>query len=153
MDPAFVDLRACMFATQHELQRFRQLVVNAVVATDIFDPQLKAMRENRWQVAFSSDSDKTSSSSGEDVSQAVFRNRATIVLEYIVQASDVCHCMQHATIYLKWNKALFTETYVAYKAGRADKDPSEGWYRGELWFYDNYVIPLAKKREFFVEDH
>ena len=20
-----------------------------------------------------------------------------------------------------------------------------GWYNGELWFYDNYVIPLAKK--------
>lgn len=129
-----------MFATQHELQRFRQLVVNAVIATDIFDPQLKAMRENRWAVAFSE------SAHADDMQ--VFRNRATIVLEYIVQASDVCHTMQHFTIYLKWNKALFTEMYSAFKTGRADKDPSEGWYRGELWFYDNYVIPLAKKRKF-----
>lgn len=36
--------------------------------------------------------------------------------------------------------------YSAFRAGRGgDKDPSEGWYAGELWFYDNYVIPLAKK--------
>ena len=35
--------------------------------------------------------------------------------------------------------------YGAFKAGRVDKDPSEGWYKGEIWFYDNYVIPLAKK--------
>ena len=24
-------------------------------------------------------------------------------------------------------------------------DPSLGWYKGELWFFDNYIIPLAKK--------
>ena len=35
--------------------------------------------------------------------------------------------------------------YFAYLKGRADKDPSENWYGGELWFYDNYVIPLAGK--------
>ena len=35
--------------------------------------------------------------------------------------------------------------YKAYKTGRSDKDPSEGWYEGELGFLDFYVIPLAKK--------
>jgi hypothetical protein len=35
--------------------------------------------------------------------------------------------------------------YSAYRLGRSDKDPSEGWYKGEIWFFDNYVIPLAKK--------
>lgn len=25
------------------------------------------------------------------------------------------------------------------------KDPSEFWYKGELGFFDNYIIPLAKK--------
>ena len=34
--------------------------------------------------------------------------------------------------------------YSAYKSGRG-KDPSQGWYKGELWFFDNYVIPLAQK--------
>ena len=35
--------------------------------------------------------------------------------------------------------------YRAYKDGRSDKDPSEGWYEGELGFFDYYIIPLAKK--------
>jgi len=35
--------------------------------------------------------------------------------------------------------------YMAFDAGRQAADPSEGWYKGELWFFDNYVIPLAKK--------
>ena len=35
----------------------------------------------------------------------------------------------------------------AYKSGRADSDPSVNWYRGEIGFFDFYVIPLAKKLE------
>jgi len=35
--------------------------------------------------------------------------------------------------------------YLAFKEGRADKDPSEFWYKGELGFFDFYIIPLAKK--------
>ena len=33
----------------------------------------------------------------------------------------------------------------AYHMGRADKDPSEFWYKGEMDFFDKHVIPLAKK--------
>ena len=33
----------------------------------------------------------------------------------------------------------------AFKAGRADKNPSDFWYEGELGFFDFYIIPLAKK--------
>ena len=35
--------------------------------------------------------------------------------------------------------------YAAWKSGRMAKDPSTFWYAGELGFFDNYVIPLAKK--------
>ena len=35
--------------------------------------------------------------------------------------------------------------YSAYENGRAVKDPSVGWYEGEILFFDKYVIPLAKK--------
>jgi hypothetical protein len=35
--------------------------------------------------------------------------------------------------------------YNAYKKGRTAKDPTKGWYEGELWFFDNYIIPLAQK--------
>ena len=37
------------------------------------------------------------------------------------------------------------ECYRAYKEGRADSDPSVGWYKGEIGFFDFYIIPLAKK--------
>lgn len=54
--------------------------------------------------------------------------------------------MQHWHVYQKWNRRLFEEMYRAYRNGRAgDRDPSDGWYKGELWFYDNYIIPLANK--------
>jgi hypothetical protein len=53
--------------------------------------------------------------------------------------------MQHWHIYRKWNKRLFTEMYEAYRAGRMAKDPSTFWYKGEIGFFDNYIIPLAKK--------
>lgn len=44
----------------------------------------------------------------------------------------------------KWNGRLFEERYKAYLEGR-DNDPSEDWYQGELEFFDNYIIPLAKR--------
>jgi hypothetical protein len=68
-------------------------------------------------------------------------------LEHVIQASDVCHTMQHWTVYQKWNRCLFDEMMQAYSLGRTDSDPSLSWYTGELWFFDNYVIPLAKKLE------
>ena len=37
--------------------------------------------------------------------------------------------------------------YGAYKAGRLEKDPSIGWYQGEMDFFDYYIIPLARKLE------
>lgn len=53
--------------------------------------------------------------------------------------------MQHFFIYSKWNERLFQEMYFGFLAGRLEKDPSTGWYEGEIWFFDNYVIPLARK--------
>eukprot|EP00980_Cylindrotheca_fusiformis_P008489 scaffold1803_cov99-Cylindrotheca_fusiformis.AAC.3 len=37
------------------------------------------------------------------------------------------------------------ECYGAYRGGRAESDPSKNWYKGEIGFFDFYVIPLAKK--------
>jgi hypothetical protein len=53
--------------------------------------------------------------------------------------------MQHWNIYRKWNILFFEECYKAYLEGRADKDPAETWYQGELGFFDYYIIPLALK--------
>jgi hypothetical protein len=53
--------------------------------------------------------------------------------------------MQHWHVYRKWNARLFEESYMAFLEGRAEKDPSEIWYEGEIGFFDFYIIPLAKK--------
>jgi hypothetical protein len=62
-----------------------------------------------------------------------------------MQASDVAHTMQHWHVYRKWNSRLFKEMYQAYEGGRMEMDPSVNWYKGELGFFDFYVIPLAEK--------
>jgi len=40
---------------------------------------------------------------------------------------------------------FYQENLVAYHEGRAEKDPTEFWYKGEIGFFDFYIIPLAKK--------
>ena len=132
----FSKLRRCVFGTTEELLRFRQLIVNNVLATDIFDKELNDLRKKRWERAFSPEL-----SLEHDINDM----RATIVLEHIIQASDVSHTMQHWHVYQKWNKCLFKEMCAAFKAGRMGADPANFWYQGELGFFDNYVIPLAKK--------
>jgi tetratricopeptide (TPR) repeat protein len=154
MDPQFKDLRQCIFTNVQDVKRFRQYVVNLVMATDIFDKDMKELRNSRWKKAFdessvhslSKQSDGGSSTSGSQTEEES-NLKATIVLEHIIQAADVSHTMQHWNVYTKWNERLFREMYAAFDNGRADKDPSEGWYKGEIWFFDNYIIPLAKKLE------
>ena len=137
MDDRYANLRRSIYTTHKGLERFRQMVVNSVMATDIFDKDLKELRDGRWSKAFSGTVDESS----EDA-----RNRkATIVIEHLIQASDVAHTMQHWHIYRKWNERFFIECYQAYKDGRAATDPSENWYKGELGFFDFYIVPLAKK--------
>jgi hypothetical protein len=80
----------------------------------------------------------------DDSDMYVHRKNA-IVIEHLMQASDVVHTMQHWKVYQKWNKRLYLEMYLAYQNGHGKNNPCDGWYAGELWFFDNYVIPLAKK--------
>lgn len=152
MDKSYQDLRHTIYSTTSECKRFRQLVVNSVMATDIVDKNLKALRNARWTKAFSMDqpgskdiTDTTNRIPTRRADRQSINRKATIVIEHLIQASDVAHTMQHWHIYRKWNERFFLECYQAYKEGRASKDPSEGWYEGELGFYDYYIIPLAKK--------
>eukprot|EP00980_Cylindrotheca_fusiformis_P021450 scaffold8302_cov91-Cylindrotheca_fusiformis.AAC.4 len=148
MSDEYSSLRSCIYQTEADLRRFRQLVVNAVMATDIVDKELQTLRKNRWEAAFSNVSAPIPSAIGNQQSQEEHDDRkATIVIEHLIQASDVSHTMQHWHIYKEWNKRFFMECHRAYKAGRADSDPSKNWYRGEIGFFDFYVIPLAKKLE------
>ena len=125
MEQEFADLRACIYADKRELCRFRSLVVNAVLATDIADKAMSALRKNRWNVAFS-----TPEQEQPLVKDVVARTdgyrKATIVFEHIIQAADVSHCMQHFQTYRKWNMRLFEEQYLAFTQGRGPS-PVDGW--------------------------
>lgn len=146
MQPCYRELRECIYRTEDEFNRFRQLVVNSVMATDIMDRELKKFRDNRWEKAFDLKNDFGSHSHGhEGPCNENCDRMATVVIEHMIQASDVAHTMQHWHVYLKFNERLFKEMYQAYKEGRAEKDPSEYWYEGELNFFKFYIIPLALK--------
>jgi hypothetical protein len=139
MAPEYSALRGAIYADKSEMDRFRQLVVNSVMATDIMDKDANTFRKGRWEKAFKDQAND------EDSGLDSINRKATIVIEHLIQASDVSHTMQHWHIYSKWNERLFDELYKAYKEGRAEKDPSLNWYEGEIGFFDFYIIPLAKK--------
>ena len=100
MDNDYEDLRRVIYQTDAEFKRFRQLVVNSVMATDICDKELKTLRNLRWDRAFSEATQEV------DPRDTVNR-KATIVIEHLIQASDVAHTMQHWHIYRKWNQRFF----------------------------------------------
>ena len=161
MEARFADLQTSIFGNEDGRRRFRQLVVNAVMATDILDTELLALRKNRWDKAFHVPSRRSSNESQKDEEsigcskrrdeirkleeEEAMNRKATIVIEHIIQASDVAHTMQHWHIFVRWNKRLFDEMYGAYQDNRSEEDPTEGWYEAQLAFFDNYVIPLARK--------
>jgi hypothetical protein len=148
MGEGYENLREAICCNMEEQKRFRQLVVNSVMATDIMDKGFKELRNARWEKAFSVvDQSLSSSSSGQEEESVKDKTdrKATIVIEHLIQASDVSHTMQHWHVYRKWNECLFAEMYKAYIDGRAEKNPADFWVKGELGFFDFYIIPLAKK--------
>ena len=121
MDERFKDLRAVLFAGPAEIARFRQLVINSVMATDLGDKELKKLRNVRWERAFKTQdsarstlggaalaslhsstsslaklSSSSSSKQTEDMDTTAAREavnrKATIVIEHLIQASDVSVC-------------------------------------------------------------
>jgi hypothetical protein len=138
MGGEYVALRRAIYVTASDFRRFRGLLVNSVMATDIIDKELKVLRNDRWAKAFHD-------IATEENPQESTNRKATIVIEHLIQASDVAHTMQHWEIYHKWNKRFFLENYNAFRTGRAEQDPSDYWYKGEIGFFDFYIIPLAKK--------
>jgi hypothetical protein len=144
MEPQYAELRKCIYQNQEEKARFRHLLVNSVMATDIADRELGAARKARWAKAFATTATPVSDLSPAELLEDSNR-KATIVLEHLIQASDVSHTMQHWHVYIKWNEKLFQEMNRSYQEGRSDVDPSVNWYKSEIGFFDFYLIPLAKK--------
>jgi 3'5'-cyclic nucleotide phosphodiesterase len=139
MQPQYASLCRALCTTQEEVKRFWQMVVNAVMATDVMARDLKAIHDRHWLQAFTFDPLQD-----EESSVAIYR-KVTIIIEHLIQALDLCHTMQHWNVYRKWNERLFMEMSQAYAEGRADVNPADTWYQGELGFFDFYLIHLAKK--------
>lgn len=108
-DEIFKDFRRTLVATADEEARFRQLVVNAVMATDVMDKvssvapdtgrgviltslrqELKSLRNKKWEKAFNPACRSNDTESEDDATN----RKATIVIEHLIQASDVSHTMQ-----------------------------------------------------------
>ena len=142
MQPRYKRLRSCIYKTNAERKRFRQVLINAVMATDIADRGVNQMRAKKWDKAFNENDDLARSGV---MTRDEINRKATAVIESLMQVADVAHTMQHWNIYRKWNSRLFEEMYSAYMNGRASFDPTDIWYKGEIAFFDHFVIPLAKK--------
>ena len=118
MDENLRGLRETICPEYTELRRFRQIIVSSVLATDIFDPELSSLRKARWAKAFPpAPSLQRSSTTIPSRASIAMRDRrgsfnvalstmngltnrhdinrkATIVIEHLIQASDVSHTMQ-----------------------------------------------------------
>lgn len=105
IEPGFSKLRVCLCPRRTDLIRLHELIVNIVLATDIVDKDLKEERNARWAKVFSEHANSASN---------IDQLKATIVLEHLIQASDVCHTMQHWHIY---RKVRATATWTLVRTG------------------------------------
>ena len=112
MEDRFRELQSLIFVNGDEMVRFKQLLVNTVLATDIADKERSAIGKTRWQKAFHPSSrkdlalDESTDKLLDDVNLRSLK--ATLVFEQIMQASDVAHTMQHWETFKKWNKRLYS---------------------------------------------
>ena len=117
-----------------------QIVLAVVLATDTFDKEHNDLRMGRWNRPFSKKDERQTMNR-----EGTYNPKATIAIEHMIQVSDVSHTMQHWHVYRKWNQRLFRELSLAYASGGMGADLAVFWYKGELGFFDNYIIPFAKK--------
>lgn len=87
MESRFTDLQQCIWSNSEEKQRFRQLVVNSVMATDIFEKDMKALRNKRWDKAFHRELQEAARELTEFNIDHETNMKATIVIEHIIQVT------------------------------------------------------------------
>lgn len=149
MDSDFEQMRSCIYTNKQELRRFRQLLVNAFLATDLADETLVSERKANWGRAFTEGSDGTPAPNPGRIKREcrVDEDRkATVVFECMVQAAQVAHAMQHWITFTKWSEKLFTERMLMAESGDGEpNNTANGWFQTELDFFDLHVIPLTEK--------
>jgi hypothetical protein len=100
-------MRSLIFADGDEMRRSKELLVDTALATDISGKKRSAMRKLRWQRAFRPwrSPYQGLEEGGRDPVDACRRGLGVaVVLEQIVQASDVAHTIQHWETFTMWNE-------------------------------------------------
>jgi len=134
MSAKYNKLRSMIASTTDEWNRFRQVVVNCVLATEPLDADFHDERCDQWESCF-----------GSNTSSAQNNRRATIFMEYVVQAAVFGSFMQHQHVFNKWFERLVLEVHQAFQVGRTQKSADYDWYEHQVFMFDNYVLPLATK--------
>lgn len=120
-EPHFSELRQFMFGSSTTCEtwqaRFRQVIVNTILATDISNTQLNQERQERLDRVLSEESSAL---------------RTTVTLEYLMRAAYVAHVMQAWPIYQKQNQLRFQESMAAFEEQRLSADPANFWYKSEF---------------------
>jgi 3'5'-cyclic nucleotide phosphodiesterase len=96
MNHKYVDLQAAIFSTPSEQDHFRQIVINCVMAMDMYDLQLKDIRNQRWRSTFGTNM-VVSSRRRFYFGREMDNRKATIVIEHLMQTSNIAHTMQHVS--------------------------------------------------------
>jgi len=128
----FCKLRRTIYRTNGEFEHFRQVMVQAILATDITNMSLQNDRMKRW-----------GDSLRDGGTDRISNKDKTCLVEQLIQVADISHTMEPWELYQKWNRKLYAEMSVAFQNGHGPKEPSEFWYKGELDSFDFIVIPLA----------
>jgi 3'5'-cyclic nucleotide phosphodiesterase len=124
----YSNVRRTICPTVDALQRFRQLVINCVMATDIMDSSLRERRTARFEQTFmdttlsdQAEKSRVEQSAVVELGQSSdkLNAKASVVMELLMQAADVAHTMQSWNTFREWNERLFAEVYKAFEDGRA----------------------------------
>jgi len=89
MDDKYADLRNVLFTTEQEFYRFRQIVINTVMATDILSEKVMAKQSVRWGCLFRDHTDDASYSDFDSENEGA--QKASIVVERLLVLSDIAH--------------------------------------------------------------
>ena len=102
LQPEFRDLRQCIYRNENDMRCFRQLVVQAIMATDICDQDLREFRNRRWEKAFATSQQEDNVIPEKDLTSL----KATISLELLMQVSNILHTTQPWKTYKSWERAI-----------------------------------------------
>lgn len=136
-EPSYEALRDAVFPASEDYLKFMDVVTELVIYTDLGSPKIKDYRQS-WERLFGDRNINCTHMCHAD------DERKSLIMVLMLQAADVAHNIQGWDNFLLWNHRLYDELLCSYLQGRGD-NPATNWYRGQISFFDGYIIPLAKK--------